>query len=268
MANAAAQLATTRAQIPQLEQQEAQLINQLSFLLGRPPGALAAQLGTPGAVPPVPPRVPVGLPSELAARRPDIRMADAQLHAATAEIGAAEADFFPRVTLSANLSIQALRFTNLGNWDSRSYSFGPNISIPIFSGGRLRAQLELRKAQQQEAAATYQRVVLNAFHEVDNALVAYEAEQRRRDQLQAAVDQNRRALNLAQQRYRQGLSTFLEVLDAQRQVLAAQQQLATSVATVSTNLVSLYKALGGGWESQYPPGADTGPRPVGSPQRE
>lgn len=265
VANAAAQLATTRATIPQLVQQEAQTINQLSFLLGRPPRALEAQLRTAKPVPPVPPSVPVGLPSELTTRRPDIRMADARLHAATAQIGVAEANFFPSVTLSGNLSIQAVRFANLGNWDSRTYGIGPAITIPLFQGGRLRAQLELNKAQQREAAVTYQRTVLNAFHEVDNAMVAYSQEQARHNELQVVVNRNGRALQLAQQRYRDGLSTFLDVLDAQRQVLAAQQQLATSTATISTNLVALYKALGGGWETQYPPGSDTKPLPVGFP---
>ncbi len=263
--NAAAQLATTRATIPQLVQQEAQTINQLSFLLGRPPRSLEAQLQTARPVPPVPPRVPVGLPSELTARRPDIRMADARLHAATAQIGVAEANFFPSVTLSGNLTIQATRFVSLGNWDARTYGIGPAISIPIFQGGRLRAQLELNKAQQREAAVTYQRTVLNAFHEVDNAMIAYSQEQTRRDELQVVVNRNQRALLLAQQRYRDGLSTFLDVLDAERQVLSAQQQLATSTATISTNLVALYKALGGGWETQYPPGSDTKPLPTGFP---
>ena len=252
VANAAAQVDSTTAQIPQLEQSIAQSINALSLLLGETPGALTAKLATARPVPPVPPSVPVGLPSELAQRRPDIRQAEAQLHVATAEIGAAEADFFPKVTLSGSVGIQALQFKNLGNWDSRMYSGGPSISLPIFEGGRLKFTLELRKAQQQEAAAQYQQTVLQAFHDVDNALTAYANEQRRRDALAKAVTQARLAVGIAQQQYKQGLSTFLDVLTAQRTQYSAEQAYADSTTTVSTNLVQLYKALGGGWEGSFP----------------
>ncbi len=242
---------STAATIPQFEQQEEQLVNAISLLLGAPPGALAAELLPPKPVPPVPPRVPVGVPSDLVQRRPDIRQSEAQLHAATADIGQARADFFPRVTLSGSFALQATQIKDLGNFGSRTYGFGPNISIPIFEGGRLRRTLELREAQQQEAAINYQKTVLTAFHDVDNALIAYRAEQNRRDRLSAQVGQARRALSLAQQRFRQGLSDFLEVLTAQRTVLQAEQQLADSTTTVSTNLVQLYKALGGGWETTF-----------------
>ena len=147
--------------------------------------------------------------------------------------------------------MQAVQFKDPGNWASRTYGIGPSISIPIFEGGRLRSTLELRKAQQQEAAINYQKVVLGAFHDVDNALIAYRAEQLRRDRLAVSAQQARRALGLAQQRFRQGLSDFLEVLTAQRTVLSAEQQLADSTTTVSTNLVALYKALGGGWQTTF-----------------
>ena len=252
VANATAQLRTTAAQIPQLRQQEAQLINAISLLLGQQPNALRGELETARPIPPVPPRVPVGVPSELARRRPDIRQAEAQLHAATADVGVAVADFYPRVTLSGSLGIQALQPKNLFTWDARQYGFGPSVTLPIFQGGQLKATLELRRDQQQEAAVSYQRTVLNAWHEVDNALTAYETEQRRRDELVQAVAQNRRALGLAVQRYRQGLIDFLTVLDTQRSLLQTQQQLADSTTTVSNNLVALYKALGGGWETAFP----------------
>ncbi len=249
VANARAQQESTAATLPQLQQSEAQAVNAISLLLGAPPGALSAELSPPTPVPPVPPRVPVGVPSELVRRRPDIRQAEAQLHAATADIGQAEADFFPKITLSGSFALQATQFKDVGSLSSRTFGIGPSLSIPIFEGGRLRRTLELRKAQQQEAAINYQRVVLAAFHDVDNALIAFRAEQERRDRLVAQVGQARRALGLATARFRQGLSDFLEVLTAQRSVLAAEQQQADSTATVSTNLVALYKALGGGWES-------------------
>ncbi len=251
VANARAQLEATAANIPQLEQQEAQSINAIGLLLGMPPATLAAELLPPKPVPPVPPRVPVGLPSELARRRPDIRQAEAQLHAATADIGTAKADFYPRLTLSGSVALQALQVRNLG-WSAGTYSFGPSLTIPIFEGGRLRRTVELREAAQQEAAVNYQKTVLQAFTDVDNALIAYAAEQRRRNRLAEQVVQSRRAFNLAENRFRQGVSDFLEVLTAQRTVLAAEQQLADSTATVSANLVALYKALGGGWEADLP----------------
>jgi NodT family efflux transporter outer membrane factor (OMF) lipoprotein len=252
VANARAQVATTAAQLPNLQQQEAAEINALSLLLGEPPNALTAELQTPKPIPPVPPKVPVGLPSELARRRPDIRQAEAQLHAATAQIGVAVGDFYPKVSLSGSVGLQALLAKNLGNWDSLQYGAGPTISVPLFEGGRLKSTLQLREQQQQEAMLNYQRTVLQALHDVDNALTAYDAEQRRQSQLAQAVTANRLALNLASQRYNQGLSTFLDVLQAQTGLLATQQQLTTSTTTMSTNLVALYKALGGGWQSTYP----------------
>jgi NodT family efflux transporter outer membrane factor (OMF) lipoprotein len=248
VASAAAQLASVAATIPQLEQRQAEAINQLGFLLGQPPRALEAELVLPQTVPPVPPRVPIGVPSELAQRRPDIREAEARLHAATAEIGVAEAAFYPTVTLTGSLDIQAIHFNNLAGWDARTYSAGPGISIPIFEGGRLKGNLELTKTEQQEAAITFQKTVLNAWQEVDNALVAYDAEQRRDDQLRRQVEQSRRQLALARQQYQRGETDFLHVLDAERQALAAEQQEADSRATISTNLVVLYKSLGGGWD--------------------
>jgi NodT family efflux transporter outer membrane factor (OMF) lipoprotein len=252
VANAASQVAAATAQLPQLEQQEAQAINRLSYLIGETPGALRNELVAHKPIPPVPPVVPIGFPSELARRRPDIRQAEAQLHAATADIGVAVASFYPSVTLSGSLGIQALQFKDLATWDARQYALGPSLTIPIFQGGRLKAQLELRKQQQQEAAVNYERTVLQAWHDVDNAMIAYQDEQRRRDQLATAVQANQRALTLARDQYTSGVTDFLNVLDAERSLLTAQQQYAQSTTNVSTDLVALYKALGGGWESTYP----------------
>jgi len=252
VAQAAAQVESVASLIPDLEASEAQFINAISLLVGKEPRALEVELAAPRPIPPVPPRVPVGLPSELARRRPDVRQAEAQLHAATADVGVAVADFYPRFTIGASGAMQGLKIHNLWQADAASYSFGPSVSLPIFQGGRLTRTLELREAQQQEAAINYQRTVLNALHDVDNALTAYDQEQRRRDRLEQAVVQNRRALDLARQRYEQGVSDFLQVLIVQRDLLAAQQALAISTTTVSTDLVQLYKALGGGWEADLP----------------
>jgi NodT family efflux transporter outer membrane factor (OMF) lipoprotein len=252
VANASAQLRTTLSQIPTLEQQEAQLINALSLLLGQPPNALRSDLGVAAAVPPVPPRVPVGLPSELARRRPDIRQAEAQLHAATADIGVAQANFYPSVSLTGSFGLQSLQFSKIFDINSKQYAVGPGLTIPIFQGGQLRSTLQLRQAQQQEAAINFQKTVLQAWHDVDNALTAYQAEQSRRAELIQAVSDNRHALALAQSRYQQGVADFLTVLDAERSLLAAQLQFADSTTLVSANLVALYKALGGGWETDMP----------------
>ncbi len=250
--NATAQAEQVAASLPQLEQQEEQGMNALALLLGEPPGALRAELVQARPIPPVPPRVPLGLPSELTRRRPDVRRAEAQLHTAVANIAVAEADFFPRITLAGSLSLQSLQFKDLGNWASRTYALGPSISLPIFQGGTLRATLDLRRQAQQEAAIAYQKAVLQAFHDVDNALIAYNAEQRRHDGLQRQADADRRAVNIARSQYRSGLTDFLNVLTAERSLLAAEQSLATNSSTIGTNLVQLYKALGGGWEPEYP----------------
>ena len=252
VANASAQLRITLSQIPSLEQQEAQAINALSLLLGQPPNALRAELATAKPVPPVPPRVPVGLPSELARRRPDIRQAEAQLHAATADIGVAEANFYPSLKFTGSFGLQSLQLNHAFDLNSKQYAAGPGLTIPLFEGGQLRATLQLREALQQEAAIGFQKTVLQAWHDVDNALTAYQAEQSRRDELIQAVAENRRALGLAQSRYQQGVADFLTVLDAQRNLLGAQLQMADSTTTVSSNLVALYKALGGGWETDIP----------------
>jgi NodT family efflux transporter outer membrane factor (OMF) lipoprotein len=252
VANASAQLRSTLSQIPTLEQQEAAAINALSLLVGQPPNALRDELETMQPVPPVPPRVPVGLPSELARRRPDIRQAEAQLHAATADIGVAKANFYPSLNLTGSIGLQSLQFSKAFNLNSKQYAVGPGLTIPIFQGGQLRSTLQLREAQQQEAAVNFQKTVLQAWHDVDNALTAYQAEQARRDELIQAVAENRRALSLAQSRYQLGVADFLSVLDAERSLLAAQLQLADSTTTVSSNLVALYKALGGGWETDMP----------------
>jgi outer membrane protein TolC len=148
--------------------------------------------------------------------------------------------------------LQALQFSQLGDWASHQFAVGPSINLPIFEGGRLKGTLNLRKLQQQEAAVNYQNVVLSAWHEVDNALTAYSSQQLRRDELEAAVRDDKKALRLAQAQYVAGTDSFLRVLDAQRSLLAGQQDLSDNVTDISTTLVALYKAIGGGWESTYP----------------
>ncbi|MCU1753905.1 efflux transporter outer membrane subunit [Pseudomonas helleri] len=248
VSEAAAQVAEIQARLAPLQQHSAQLSNALSLLLAREPRALQAQLSTPANVPSYAATVPIGLPSELAERRPDIRRAQAQLHAATAAIGVAEADFYPRITLSGNMGFQALQLSDLGSWGSRSFAFGPGLSVPLFEGGRLKGALQLQEGRQQEAGIGFQKTVLRAWHEVDDALVAYQANQRRRDSLLQAVAHNQRALDSVHQQYTQGTVDFLNVLTVQNALLANQAALVDSTAQVSLSLVDLYGALGGGWQ--------------------
>ena len=250
--NAAAQVESIRAQIPALEQQESQYVNALSLLLDQPPGALKAELARPHSEPAAPPRVPLGIPSELARRRPDIRAAETQLHAATANIGVAVGAFYPTVQLNGTVGLDALDYTNLWKGSSLQYMVGPSISLPIFAGGRLKNTLELRDAQQQEAAILYHKTVLQAWHDVINALVAHRLEQSRRARLRAQADHSRQALDLARTRYNEGVTDFLTVLDTERTLLQAEQQYAASTTNVALDLVQLFKALGGGWELTFP----------------
>jgi NodT family efflux transporter outer membrane factor (OMF) lipoprotein len=264
--NAAAQVESVRAQIPQLEQEESQYINALSFLLDQPPGALKATLGS-GGVRTGPPRIPVGIPSELARRRPDVRAAEDQLHAATANIGVAVGSFYPTVQLNGTVGFDALDIRNLYKGSSLQYMVGPSVSLPIFAGGRLHSMLELSDAQQQEAAIGYRKTVLQAWHDVVNALVAHRLEKVRRARLQSQAEHARTALDLARARYNEGVSEFITVLDAERTLLSADQQYAASTTNVALDLVQLFKALGGGWETDFPdPPSETLAVPTPGPQ--
>jgi NodT family efflux transporter outer membrane factor (OMF) lipoprotein len=252
VANARATQAQIASQIPTLIAQRDTDIGVIGMLLGVTPQTLPTELTTPAAVPLAPPSVPIGLPSELVRRRPDVREAEQALHEATAETGVAVASFFPDISLSGSVSLQALQFKNLNEFKAITYAFGPNISIPIFEGGQLNGQLKLRKAQQQETALNYAKTVLTAFYQVDTALVTYNQEHATLDQLKIETQQSQIALGLAEDQYKQGLADYLSVLNAQQSYLSAQQNEAQSVARVSTDLVTLYKALGGGWEQVFP----------------
>ena len=252
VAEATGQLHTFTSRLAPLKAQVTHRLNALSFLVAREPGALDAELGPPGLIPVVPPTIPVGLPSQLAERRPDIRMAADRLHAATASIGVAIADFFPRITLSGSLDVQALQFSGLGSWASRQYGFGPTATLPIFEGGRLTGQLHLRRAQQKEAATMFQRTVLKAWQEIDDAMADFTAAQRRRDELTEAVHENEIAVDTAKAQYVQGSSDFLNVLTLQNALLSSQSAEADATAHVALSVTNLYRAVGGGWESLYP----------------
>ncbi|MHC1480238.1 efflux transporter outer membrane subunit [Frateuria aurantia] len=248
LAEAQEQETATRALLPQLETDQSHLINAISLLLALPPHALEAELSAPSGQPVLPAEVPTGLPSQLARRRPDIREAEDRLHAATAGVGVAVASFYPDLSLTGQFGMQALQFSQLGSTASAAGSIGPALSIPLFEGGRLKAQLHLRKSQQREAAIAFQQTVLKAWHEVDDALVAYRNVQQTRDQVAATLTHADKALQIARQRYADGTEDFLNVIAAQRAYLDASSGLAISTEETETDLVRLYKALGGGWQ--------------------
>ncbi len=247
-----AQLTTTEATVPAAEDQVANYINALSLLLAEPPRALQDELQTAKPVPPTPAVIPVGLPSELVRRRPDIVEAEANLHVATANIGVAIANFFPTFDLLGFFGLQSDQTQDLFNLAARTYILGGAVSVPIFQGGKLVDTLHLRREQQKEAVIAYDKAVLSAFSDVDDTLTDYEKEQERRTLLREAVVANEQAFDLAQQRYTQGIATYLDVLNAQQSVLTSQSSYQNSTAAVSTDLVALYLALGGGWEDTFP----------------
>jgi NodT family efflux transporter outer membrane factor (OMF) lipoprotein len=246
--SAVAERGTTESQLPQYERKATQAINSLSVLIGEPPGALRAKLEQ--ASPPLllPPDVPVGLPASLARRRPDIRLAEARLHAATAETGVAIAQLFPDVSLTGEVGLRADRAKYLTRWANLFYSFGPAVSLPIFEGGRLTANITLAKTEQAIAVVDYRKTVLNALEEVENALTAYRTDEAQRKSVGATVAAYERSLDLARDRYLHGLSSFIDVQNAEHNLDQNRQQLLTIALAETTDLISLYKALGGGWQ--------------------
>jgi outer membrane protein, multidrug efflux system len=251
VARATSSVATTAATIPGFNARARAAIHRLSVLVGREPAALSEQLTPAGALPDVPAVVPVGLPSELLRRRPDVRRAERELAAATARTGAATADLFPRFSLTGNLGLQSLSPDKLFRTDSVYSAIGPAINWPIFDAGRIRSNIRVQDERQEQALIRYEQSVLQALQDVEDALTNYASEQVRHQSLAEAVAADRRAVDVAQDRYRQGVVDFLTVLDAQRSLFRSQDALAESDRLVATDLVALYKALGGGWE---PPG--------------
>ncbi len=239
-------LEATAAQRPALEVLRHQSAFRIGVLLGVHPEVLLSELGAPGGLPPAPPEIPQVLPSELLSRRPDLRRRERQLAAATARIGVAKADLFPRFNILGSFG---RRSNDLGSLDASSqfWSGGLFFQWPIFAGGRIRANIRVQEARQEQALLEYEEGVLLALEEVENALSAHGRELRRQDLLRASVAANRRALELATERYTSGLESFLGVLDAERSVYAAEDQLVQSQRNVAIALIAVYKALGGGW---------------------
>jgi outer membrane protein, multidrug efflux system len=257
----AALLAGQQAAIPPLETAVRSAMYALAVLLAQQPGDLVAELSPVANVPPVPPQVPIGLPSDLLRRRPDVRRAERQLAAETARIGVAKSDWFPKVSLIGDAGVESVSVSNWFDPGSRFWSIGPSVQWKALDFGRVRAEVDAQTAVQEAALAGYQKAVLVSLQEAEDAIVAYAQEQNRHRALSDAVAQNRRALELADILYSHGRVNFLDVLDARRNLYQSDDQLALSDQSVSLDLIVLYKALGGGWETppQAPALATTAP---------
>jgi NodT family efflux transporter outer membrane factor (OMF) lipoprotein len=250
VARARALVETTAAQVPLIQQNVKESIHRLAVLLGLPPAELLNELGEAAPIPTGVTELPVGLPSELLRRRPDIRRAERELAAQVALIGVATADLFPRFSLTGQFGLQSEEFSSLGNSESIFFSWGPAVRWNIFSAGRIRSNIAVQDARAEQQLVLYEQTVLNSLEEVENSLVSFQREQERRVFLSNAVDANRRAVTLANDLYVRGLTDFLAVQEAKRNLLQAEDQLALSEERVSSNLVALYKALGGGWDAE------------------
>ena len=260
VARAEAQVANTAAAIPVFEREEWQAIHRLCVLTNQPLDKLL-YLRQTGPIPSAPDAVSAGIPAELLRRRPDIRAAERRLAGATARIGQAEAQLYPKLSLTGFFDLQSASIDDLWSWRSRAFSIGPAVTFPIFEAGRLRAAVRVTNAQQEQAFVSYEQSVQGAIQEVRDALITFGTERSRRASLAQAVSADEQAVDLSNQLYGQGLIDFLAVLDAQRQLYSAQDELAQSDMQLAASMIALYKALGGGWETP-PPAPATQPAPA------
>ncbi len=240
-------LESTRAQLPKLRSAIEEAKNRLAMLLGAFPGALEAQLGPRGPIPEAPMELAIGVPAETLRRRPDVRRAERQLAAQTARVGVATADLYPTFSLPGSIGLESLTTNHFFNTANRVWSIAGSFAWPLFKGGAIRQNIEVQNALQEQALNHYEGTIRTALEDVENALVAYGEEQNRKQALAEATDAAQKAAELARNQYASGLIDFQSVLDAERALLTFQDQLAQSRGQVTSNLISLYKALGGGW---------------------
>jgi multidrug efflux system outer membrane protein len=236
---------TATAQIASTERAITQTENAISALLGRDPGEIAR--GWTLEEQPLPPQVPAGLPSDLLERRPDIREAERQLMAANALIGAAKAQYFPQITLTGFLGGQSRALTDLFTGPARSWNVAPAATMPIFNAGRIRNTVRVTEAQQQATLLAYQKTIQTAFREVSDSLIDYSKTLEQREQQSLLVAALRDSLDLSSLRYSGGIDSYLQVLDAQRNLFQGELVLARLRQRELTAIVQLYRALGGGW---------------------
>jgi NodT family efflux transporter outer membrane factor (OMF) lipoprotein len=246
---AAYNMENTRSRIPILRTGLKGAMNRLCLLLGLEPGALHAELESPAPIPVPPLQVAVGVPAEALRRRPDIRRAERLLAARTAEVGAATAELYPKFSLTGSIGLEALSLGNVFSAGGLAYLFGPKARWSVFSAGAIRNNIQVQNELQEQALIQYEATILSALEEVENAMIAYAEEQHRMKALKASVEAAKRAVLLSDSQYQAGLTDFTNVLDAQRSLLSFEEQLVQSKGAVTSNLVRLYKALGGGWTS-------------------
>jgi multidrug efflux system outer membrane protein len=237
---------TAAGAIPDLERRIEQQENLISILLGKNPASVTR--GKPLVENPLLPLVPVGLPSSLLERRPDIQSSEQQLIAANARIGVAKAAYFPQITLTATGGYQSSALTDLFTGPAGLWSFGGQLVQPIFTGGRIRSNVRLTEAQQREAVLVYQQSIQQAFREVSDSLVAYRKNQEFRAQQELLTNSAQDATRLANMRYQGGVTSYLEVLDSDTRYFDAQLGLAQAELNERVAMVQLYNALGGGWQ--------------------
>jgi NodT family efflux transporter outer membrane factor (OMF) lipoprotein len=242
-------LESTRAQIPVLNSKLEEAKNRLAVLMGKTPGSIHPLVDESMPIPVIPPAVAVGVPAETLRQRPDISKAERNLAAQTARIGVATADLYPRFRLSGSIGLDSLKAADLFNTGSNTMSIVPGVSWNMFDAGAIRQNIEVQSAIQEQYLLTYEAAILTALEEVENALYSFAEEQVRRERLVAAVDSARQAQELTAQQYSAGLIDFTDVLITQRSLLSLDDQLAQSDGKVTSNLIRLYKALGGGWSS-------------------
>lgn len=254
------QLAATKALLPTLEAEENAMIHALGVLLGEEPGALMEELAKSAPLPSVPTTLPVGIPADLLRRRPDVRRAERQLAAATADIGVAVANLFPKVNLLALPTLATAAGGQLFTSRSFGYVTAGSITWPLFEGSKLLANVRISKARREEAYLAYRQAVLAAMQDAEDALTRYDAEQRRLIALRESQTAAASSLHIAEEQYRAGLVTFINVLTATSALLSAQDAVAQSEQALAQDLVSVYKALGGGWSTDDPAVLSSKPR--------
>jgi len=242
------ELAFAAATVPDVERRIMQAENRVSILLGQNPGPIARGAALENQQ--MPPDVPAGLPSALLERRPDILAAEQHLVAANARIGAAKAEFFPQISLTGAFGTESVSLSDFFSGPSRLWQVGPTVTLPIFHGGRLRANLQASEAKEQQALVQYRKSIQQAFREVDDALIFHGKAREIRLERERRVQAARQALTLANLRYANGVSSYLDVLDTQRQLFSAETDLALITRDQLVAVVQLYKALGGGWETE------------------
>ncbi len=250
LVQAQASVASAQAALAPLQQQRERQQNRLEQMLGLKPHALDQRLAGDAILPELPTTVPVGVASSEVRKRPDILRSEAQLKAALADLGAAQADFYPRLRLTGSYDREAFELDDLGSWGSRAFSVGPSLYLPIFQGGRLRRTLELADLHQQQAAIRYLTTVLDAWHEVDDALNTHQLMTQRYQRLDEARERQQEAYTRTERAESEGYASHMDVLHAQLDLIARSQQLAAGQAEAALSIVSLYRALGGGWQQQ------------------